>query len=397
MNEQQARVWARRVKEKARALGFDKVGIAPAEELPSGAAFLRWVEHGYAGAMQYLSRDPRRRLDPRQVFPEARSVIVVARNYWVPAPDPEILTDPSRGRISRYAWGRDYHDVLKPRLFALDAFVRELSGRTTYGRAYVDTGPVLERGWAARAGLGFIGKNTCLIVPSLGSWTFLGVLLVPEVLEPDPPPRLLVQEPPTWQWPDGTRGTCGTCRRCLDACPTGAFVAPYVLDARRCISYLTIEWRGPIPREMRPLMGNWIFGCDVCQEICPWNRRTPPTDEVAFHPDPDRVAPPLVEVLQWGEEAFRARFRKTPVMRAKRRGLLRNACVAVGNWGDPYALPVLERVLAEEPEPLIRGHCAWALGCIPGARSRRLLRRAWEREEDPYVREEIEQALEEGR
>ncbi len=389
-----AREWAQKVKRRAIELGFDRVGIAQVDESPTAHAFLRWLERGYAGAMHYLQRDPQRRVDPRVIMPEARSIIVVARNYWVPVADPALLSDPSRGRISRYAWGRDYHDVLRPRLFALDAFLRELSGRTTYGRAYVDTGPVLERAWAARAGLGFVGKNTCLIVPRLGSWVFLGVLLVPEVLEPDPTPVRAASDPPVWVWPDGTRGTCGRCQRCLSACPTQAFTGPYELDARRCISYLTIEWRGPIPREIRPAMGNWIFGCDQCQEVCPWNRAfARPTEEPAFQAHPERMAPRLLDLLKLGEEAFRERFRKTPLWRARRRGILRNACVAVGNWGDPRALPELRRVLEEEPEPLIRGHCAWALGRIGTPAARDVLLRAWEREEDAYVQEEIQEAL----
>ncbi len=391
----QARVWADQVKEKARHLGFDAVAIARAHESPFAQHFLTWVEEGYAGTMHYLARDPKRRTHPQNLLPDVRSLIIVARNYWHPAPPAEIWNDPSRGRISRYAWGQDYHDVLKPRLFALDAFLRELSGRTTYGRAYVDTGPILERAWALEGGLGFIGKNTCLIHPRLGSWLFLGVLLVPEALEPDPPPTLVTSDPPLWRWPDGTTGTCGHCTRCLDVCPTRAFVAPYVLDARRCISYLTIELRGPIPHDMRPLMGNWIFGCDACQEVCPWNRRfARPTDEPAFQPEPDRIAPRLLELIRLDEAAFRQRFRKTPVWRAKRRGLLRNVCVAIGNWRSPEALPALEQTLAGEPEPLIRGHCAWALGRIPDSKARRLLQRFWEKEEDPYVRGEIAHALE---
>ena len=393
MNER-ARAWARAVKEKARELGFDRVGIAPAGPSPHGDAFLQWLQRGYAGEMRYMAREPQRRLDPRHLLPEVRSIIVVARDYWVPASVEGLLSDPSRGRISRYAWGKDYHDVLKPRLFALDAFLRHLSGREHYAKAYVDTGPVLERAWAERAGLGFIGKNTCLIHPRLGSWMFLGVLLVPEILDPDPAPELLSSSPLRWRLPDGQVGTCGTCRRCLDACPTGAFEEEYVLDARRCISYLTIELRGPIPRHLRPQMGNWIFGCDVCQDVCPWNRRfARPSDEPAFTPDPDRIAPPLLELIALDEEGFRQRFRKTPIMRAKRRGLLRNVCVALGNWGDPVAVPALSAVLLQDAEPLIRGHAAWALGRIGTGAARAALNRAWGQETDAYVREEIAWSL----
>ena len=386
--------WTRSVKARARMLGFDAVGIASASEVEEGSAFLEWLRRGFAGEMHYMARDPQRRLDPRAVYPPAQSIIVVARNYYVVPPDPHLLTDPSRGRISRYAWGLDYHDVLRPRLFELDAHLRALSGRTEYARVYVDTGPVLERAWATRAGLGFIGKNTCLIHPRLGSYLFLGVMLVPEPLDPDPGP-LMGGDPPRWEFANGDVGTCGRCTRCLDACPTQAFVTPYILDARRCISYLTIELRGPIPRELRARMKNWIFGCDECQDTCPWNTRfATPTDEPAFHPRPEQVAPRLLDLITLDETAFRARYRKTPIYRAKRRGLLRNVCVALGNWGDPQAVPALAERLHRDTEPLIRGHAAWALGRIGTATARHALDRAWHREDDPYVREEIEHALE---
>ncbi len=386
--------WTEAVRREARRLGFDLVGVAPADAvLEHTAAFLDWLARGYAAEMAWLSREPQRRLDPRRLLADARSLIVVARNYYVTPPDPALLTDPARGRIARYAWGLDYHDVLRKRLFALDAFLRDLSGRATYAKAYVDTGPVLEREWAARAGLGFFGKNTCLISPRLGSWLFLGVLIVPEALDPDPEPSLLNGAFPRWRFGDGTIGTCGACTRCLHACPTDAFPAPYVLDARRCISYLTIEHRGPIPRDLRPRMGNWIFGCDVCQDVCPWNARfARPTDEPAFQPRPDQVAPPLLDILSLDEAAFRARFRKTPILRAKRWGLVRNACVAAGNWGDPAAVPVLRRLLLTDPHPLVRGHAAWALGRIRTKDAQRALADAWRHEQDTYVREEIEAA-----
>ena len=390
----QARAWSRAVKEEARRLGFDRVGIAPAGPAPHGQAFLAWLARGYDAGMRYMARGVERRLFPQLILPQVQSLVVVAHNYYVRPPDPALLTDPSRGRIARYAWGLDYHDVLRRRLFALDAFLRELSGREAHARAYVDTGPVLERDWAHRAGVGFVGRNACLIVPGLGSWVFLGVLLVPERLEPDPEPLLLDEAPPRWRFADGAVGTWGRCARCLEVCPTGAFPAPYVVDARRCISYLTIEHRGPIPHELRPYMGNWIFGCDLCQDVCPWNERfAVPTDEPAFQPRPDQVAPPLLDLLRLDEAAFRARYRKAPLYRARRRGLLRNVCVAIGNWGDPQAVPALAEVLAREPEPLVRGHAAWALGRIGTAGAREALLAAWAREEDGDVREEVERAL----
>ena len=368
---------SRRIKEKGYALGFDLVGIAPADPPQTADAYVEWVRHGYAGEMRYLERPDRvaRRCDPSLIVPGARSVITVGKNYftrWLP---PEILNDPSRGIIASYAWGLDYHEVMTPRLRELLAFIERELGREVHGRVYVDTGPVLEREYAVRGGLGFFGKNTMLIHPRRGSWLFLGEILVDVELEYDEP---------------DTRGTCGACTRCLVACPTDAFVAPYVLDARRCISYLTIELKGPIPLPLRPLMGNRIFGCDICNEVCPWNKRfSRPTSDPAFQPDPDRVAPPLLDLIALDEAAFRYRFRNSPVRRAKRRGLLRNVAVAIGNWGAPEAVPALVRAL-HDPEPLIRGHAAWALGRINTLQARRALAKAWEQEEDEYVREEIE-------
>ena len=382
-----------RVKAKARELGFDLVAIAAAGPAPHADKLTEWLARGYHGEMAYMARDPARRRDPARVMAEVRSLIVVGVRYAAPRLPDEIRHDPSRGLIAAYAWGPDYHDLIRPRLFALDAFLRQETGRTTKARCYVDTGPILERDWAMQAGLGFIGRNTCLIHPTLGSWLFLGVMLVPEALEPDPAPEpcTLPSGHPAWRLPDGQLGTCGACTRCLDACPTDAFADAYTLDARRCISYLTIELRGPIPRELRPLMGNWIFGCDVCQEVCPWSgprtRSRPSSEDLA------RWAPPLLELLALDEAGFRRRFRRTAVMRAKRRGLLRNVCVAIGNWRDPCAIPALAQAL-RDPEPLIRGHAAWALGRIGGGRAREILARAAAHETNEEVREELIWALE---
>ncbi len=386
---------AERVKAKARELGFDLVGIAAAGLAPHATALAEWLAHGYHGEMAYMARDPERRQDPSLVLEGVRSIIVLGVRYVAPRLPDAIRRDPSRGLIATYAWGPDYHDQIRPRLFELDAFLRRETGRTTRARCYVDTGPVLERDWAMRAGLGFIGRNTCLIHPELGSWLFLAVMLVPEELEPDPipEPRALPSGHPAWRLADGRVGTCGACTRCLTACPTHAFVDAYTLDARRCISYLTIELRGPIPRELRPLMGNWIFGCDVCQDVCPWSgprTRSQPSPE-----DLARWAPPLLELLALDEVGFRRRFRRTAVMRAKRRGLLRNVCVAIGNWGNPAAIPALARAL-NDPEPLIRGHAAWALGRIGGAAARDYLARALAAETQEEVRREIQWALEEA-
>jgi epoxyqueuosine reductase len=370
---------AQDIRAHACALGFDLAGIVSAGPPLRYPAFAAWLAAGYHGEMVYLAARATERADPAALAPGARSMVVLAANYNS-GPPPPAWNVPSSGRIARYAWTPDYHDVIKPRLYELDRFIRERTGRQSPGKACVDTAPLLERDFAEQSGLGFIGKNTCLITPGLGSWTFLAALVVPETLTPD------IAHPPSFIG-------CGGCTRCLDACPTQAFVAPYVLDARRCISYLTIELRGPIPRELRPLMGNWVFGCDVCQEVCPYNKGLR-ISMPALKSDPARAAPPLLELLVLNETGFRRMFHGTPVLRAKRRGLVRNACVAVGNWGDPAAVPVLIPLLAD-PETLVRGHAAWALGRIgkevgeAAHFAARALDRALASEPNAGIREEI--------
>jgi epoxyqueuosine reductase len=367
---------------QALALGFDAAGIVPIGPPRHGAAFADWLAAGHGGEMAYLSARAAERLDPAIWLPDARSLILLAANYSPGGPTPE-WHDPAHGRIARYAWATDYHDILKPRLYALDAFIRERTGRAVLGKACVDTAPLLERDFAEQAGLGFIGRNTCLITPGLGSWTFLAALAVPELLTTDNGQRTTADVPVVG---------CGCCTRCLDACPTNAFGGQRILDARRCISYLTIELRGPIPRELRPLMGNRVFGCDVCQEVCPYNRAAPGVTWSALMPNLGRATPPLLELLTLDEAAFRTRFRGTAVLRTKRHGLVRNACVAVGNWGDPVAIPALSN-LTTDVEPLVRGHAAWALGQIGGAAGVGALRDALGVENDAWVKEEIELAL----
>jgi epoxyqueuosine reductase len=297
------------VKAKALELGFDRVAIGPADPPERGAAFEAWLDSGYAGTMEYLVRGREKRLDPGKLLPGARSVIAVALNYYQGAvPDEE-----SWAPIARYAWGRDYHDVMTPRLESLLASLKEAAGPNVSGRVYVDTGPVLERDLAARAGLGWIGKNSMLLHPELGSWFFIGIILTTAELD--------VGEP----LPD----RCGRCTACLDVCPTHAFVAPYVLDATRCISYLTIEHKGPIPDDLKPQMGEWVFGCDLCQSVCPWNRKTPLTREPALIPD--GRFPPLESLLGLSEAEFSEQFRGSPLMRPKWRGIMRNAEVAQAN------------------------------------------------------------------
>jgi len=373
---------------RARALGFELAGVAPVASPEHFGAFEAWLAAGYHGEMSYMARQTGRRANPAHLSPGARAVVVVGANYH-PGEPPRGWHDPNHGRFARYAWAADYHDAIKSGLYELDAFIRQRTGRTDHGKVCVDTAPLLEREVAAQAGLGFIGRNTCLITPRLGSWTLLGALLVPEALVPgsltDGGPRRRVR-------PGATCAGCGQCTRCLDACPTQAFVAPYVLDARRCISYLTIELRGPIPIDLRPRMGNWVFGCDVCQQVCPYNRAPPAATWPALKPDRDRAALPLLELLALGEERFRAAFRSTPVLRAKHRGLLRNACVAAGNWGESAAVPVLAKLLGD-PEPIVRGHAAWALGHIGGRDAREALSRAAAGEADRWVEGEISAAI----
>jgi epoxyqueuosine reductase len=338
-----------RVKQLARALGFDRVGIAPAEPGPH-AGFLRdWLARGHAGEMAWLARRVEARIDPRLVLPEARSAIAVGVFYEPSAPP--TTPAPARGEVARYAGGEDYHDVLGERLRALGDALEALVGRAVRRRAYVDTGPVLERALAASAGLGWIGKNTCLIDPELGSYLFLGVLLCDLELPPDAPE------------PDH----CGSCRACLDACPTAAFPEAYVLDATRCLSYTTIELRGALPEPLRAAQGDRVFGCDVCQEVCPWNlrgRRPLPGDPAGLRarlaPRAEWRRPALAWLLSLSEDAWRAATRRTALRRAKWRGLLRNALVAAGNAGDPGLIPLVRRH-AEGPDPLLAEHARWAL------------------------------------
>jgi epoxyqueuosine reductase len=368
-----------RIREWARELGFDSVGFAPVRESDYGEAYARWVAEGFAGEMHYLAREDAvaKRADPRLAVPGARTAVVVARNY-APAGEPERV-GADRGIFARYARNDDYHELLKERLIGLQERIgAELA--PVHGRAYVDTGPVLERELATRAGLGWYGRNTMLIQPGRGSYYFLGTILLDLELEYDAPFE---------------REYCGRCTACVDECPTGALLgrdeagAPR-MDARRCISYLTIELKGPIPRELRPLIGNRIYGCDICQEVCPHNspKFVQLTSEEAFWPRQGVHGERLIELMGMTQEEFSRRFKDSPVKRAKRRGLLRNVAIALGNWGAAEAVPALVRALEDE-EPLVRGHAAWALGRIGGAEAEEALRRRERVEEDGWVREEI--------
>ncbi len=366
---------------QAQALGFNRVGIIPAGPARLLDSYMRWIAAGMQGEMGYLARPDRieRRRDPGVILPGVRSVVVVGLDYHTADLPPAVAADPSRGRISNYAWGVDYHEVMTPRLETLADWLRGQPGAAgVESRVYVDTGAVLERDHGETAGLGFTGKNTMLIDPRRGSWFFLGVLLTTRPMEYDPPPEERPASP-----------SCGRCTRCLSACPTAAFPQPYVLDARRCISYLTIELKGWIPPELRPLMGNWVYGCDVCQEVCPFNRFARPTGEPAFYPvDWDAAAPPLAELLALDEEAFAQRFHHSPIRRIKRGRLVRNACVAAGNWGSRSTVPALT-LLLRDSEPMVRGHAAWALRRIGGEAAWAALASSAAAETNNDVRREI--------
>jgi epoxyqueuosine reductase len=335
-----------RIKQWARDLGFELVGIAAARAADGFDRLCDWLDQEYAGEMAYMYRHAEARRHPASILPEVRSVIMAGMNY-LPSQAVDSPRSPLHGRVARYARGEDYHDVLRHRL---DQLLEQVQKEVPdcRGRGVVDTAPLLERDFGRRAGLGWFGKNTMLLNKRLGSYFFLGALLLDLDLQPDPA---------------HATSHCGTCTACLDACPTQAFVEPGVLDSRRCISYLTIELKGRIATELRADMGDWVFGCDVCQEVCPWNRKAPPGTEPAFRQRPDREPCDLRELLTLSDEDFRQRFRGTALTRAKRRGLLRNAAIALGNSGDPAALPAL-RLALEDTEPLIREAAQWAIDRI---------------------------------
>jgi epoxyqueuosine reductase len=340
------------LKQQALTLGFDLVGIASATPADSFDRLSEWLQRGFAGAMGYMVRHAAARRDPASILPNVRSVVMVGMNYN--DQEPEVRSqepESKRGRVARYARGLDYHDVLKGRLKQLLEWVQG-EVPDCRGRGVVDTAPLLERDFARRAGLGWFGKNTMLINKRLGSYFFLGALLLDIELRADS-----IHE----------TSHCGTCTACLDACPTGAFAAAGELDSRKCISYLTIELRRPIPAELRSEMGDWLFGCDVCQEVCPWNRKAPSAREPAWEARPDLQALDPAELLDLSEEAFRQRFRGTALMRPGRSGLLRNAAIVLGNSGAESALPALRRALAD-PDPVIREAAQWAVAEIDGRR-----------------------------
>jgi epoxyqueuosine reductase len=394
---------------RARACGFDLVGITGPDDFAAdrAAALERIREGRMDGLPWYTESRVMRGTSPAELLPGARSVICLGLSYLgndePDEPSPSTSSGQTGvGRVARYAWVRDYHRAMKRRM---RDFVRELEqdmGSTVGARWYVDDGPMLDRAAAARAGLGWFGKNTNILTSGLGSWVFLGQVVTDLEIQPDSP----------------LKKTCGSCVRCIEACPTGALIAPYVLDNTRCISYLTIENRGEIPGNLRPLMGDWVFGCDICQDVCPVNRKAAPSSTELWERDPgqteargtrrhDSAGIPLmpqnspagnietldlIELLEMSEEDFADRFRGSPIRRAKRAGLQRNACVALGNRGDPTAIPALQKALAAE-EALVRGHAAWALGQIGASTAYTALKSAKLKEDDGWVLQEITAAL----
>ena len=340
------------IRRRAKELGFDDCRVTTAAAPESASHFQNWLERQHHGEMGYLARNAPKRVDPQKVLPGAKSVITLAASYA--SPDQQgseipysALRTPHSGVVARYARYADYHEILGERLQDLTVFLSELGGQGTRSLWYVDTGPLLERDLAQRAGLGFVGKHTNLISRRLGNWIFLSEIITTLELPPDAPEKNL----------------CGSCARCITACPTRAITARFQLDARLCISYLTIELKGAIPEELRPAIGNRIYGCDDCLAVCPWNRFAQQGQLMRAHARPELATPDLLALLSLDEEGFQSRFAGTPMLRTKRRGLLRNVCVALGNTGDAGALPALEKAAAD-PEPLISEHARWAIARI---------------------------------
>ena len=362
----------RKIKAKASELGFDAVGVAPATAIPEDR-LLTWLKSGYHGKMDYMARQAEKRLDPDKVLPGVRSVLCVLLDYYHAYDLP--YEQPSLGVISRYASGEEYHQLIQDKLRQLLTGIRSLVPQVG-ARFYVDTGPVMDKYWAAQAGLGWLGKHTNLLDRDRGSWFFLGEILLDVELEYDQP----------------SLDFCGSCTRCIDACPTDAIVDPYVLDARRCISYLTIELRDDIPSEFREPMGNLVFGCDICQDVCPWNRSAPDSSVAEFRPRELNWQPELKQLAQITPEQFPERFRNSPIKRAKWRGLMRNVAVAMGNSRDPGMVSELCNLLDSE-EALVRRHAAWALAQIATSDALESIRRRLDQEQDPLTRTTLERLL----
>lgn len=358
------------IEDQSYQLGFDGFGITRPELGEAGESFTKWLDSGYAGEMAYMARGAEKRQNPDLVLKGVKSIICLRTNYFTAEKGMDFLDYPETGDISLYALNKDYHDIITPRLKELEKIIQE-EFADCQTKIYVDTGPILEKPLAERAGLGWIGKHTNLLSQGIGSWYFLSEILVDVAL-----PESEVAE-----------NHCGTCRSCIDICPTDAIVAPYVLDSKKCISYLTIELKGVIPVEFRKAIGNRIYGCDDCQIVCPWNSYAVKTEEPAFKEVDDNFL--LTELILMDDEKFRQRFKGSPIKRIKRRGLLRNVAVALGNSKNPKAVPFLIKAL-EDKEPLIRAHTVWALGELLLSESLPLLHEKLVAEEEPMVLQELE-------
>ena len=365
-----------RLKEQAVREGFDLAGVTTPDPLPHFDVYQNWLSAGHHGEMAYLAteRSLDMRRDPRRIMPHCRSILVLASGYLTAA-----SAQPGAG-VAAYARGDDYHDLFKQRLARLVTWIEAETGEAIAHRSYSDTGPLLERELAQRAGLGWIAKNTCLINPRRGSHLLIAEMLLDLDLPPDEP---------------FVHDRCGTCRRCIEACPTGCILPDRTLDARRCISYLTIELKGAIARELRTAIGNWVFGCDVCQQVCPWNLRfARPGEDAAFLPRPFLEQPDVQAFLDLPSDMYEALLRRSPLKRAKRHGLLRNAAVAAGNKAERRLVPALARIMRGEERPVARSHAAWALGRIGGEEAELALQEALGMEKDGDVLDEIRLALE---
>lgn len=386
--------WKQDIKAEAFTLGFSIIGVTTPEPPAHLDVYNDWLHAGRQGSMSYLAGEDarQRRADPGLILPEGRSILVLGARYPSPASLPVPGGDRPFGRVASYAWGIDYHIVLKNQMDRLADVIRRLTGRPISTKAYTDTGPILEKELAQRAGLGWISKNTCLIAPRLGSYELLAELFLDQELEPDLPFHL---------------DACGACQRCIQACPTQCILPDRTLDANRCISYLTIENKGPVDRDLRSSMGNWVFGCDVCQQVCPWNIRfADPISQNSVPLKPDASSgpglflvqaeipfPDLIQELSLTPETFNRKFSRSPIQRPRRRGYLRNVAIALGNSGDPDGLPALAEALSHEPEALIRGAAAWAVSQISHPSAHAILQKALSTETEPGVIEEIHSAL----
>ena len=335
---------SQKIKHYAHEIGFELVGIAPVQPVPELAFYIKWLEAGYAGEMEYLKTNAGKKADTNQVVPEAKSIIVCAKIYHTAQPLSINNNDKTRGWISRYSWGDDYHDFLQKKLFELSDFIKKESRTEFISRLYVDTGPVIDRVYAKYAGIGWFGKNTCIINQQKGSWFFIGEIITNLELDYDAlaPDR------------------CGSCNKCMEACPTDAILEPYVLDSRRCISYLTIELKNDIPVEFRDGIGNHVFGCDICQDVCPWNRKAQTTTDIEFQPRESLVNPSLEYLAGMSIEEFKTLFKNSPIKRSRYKGFIRNVVIAMGNSGDSRFIPILKK-LSEHEENLIASHAKWAL------------------------------------